>query len=386
MKRLFLYWIPFLMCAAIMGVSCQKAGPAEFPNAVTYYPLETTTPCEDLSPYVESVELIPILDGQGQTLPYIGKIIVHDSTMFVLSGSMLFSFEPTGKQIRPYGAFGRGPGEYTNAVDFCLSRDNEKVACLVFPHAVMQFDIASHDFVNKIELQGDFINPSALIPAADNGYYVYFANPAQYDKASLDTPFYCLKHYDNRGRLIEESMLRNDFHISGLIKPAFCYGSYYTLSPGTIYSPSLIFHEGTAVEAMSFDFKDKNLPFRYAYRSDGNPWDAITDIFEQDYYKHLSSLVKTEDYLFFSAYGANSHFWNFYIGKNTRIRWQSFPILTSPMKAVGGDGKSLYFYYEDYGQIPVQEEKDPLKKLVLERFGLPDDPEVSYLLKVQFKV
>jgi hypothetical protein len=40
--------------------------------------------------------------------------------------------------------------------------------------------------------------------------------------------------------------------------------------------------------------------------------------------------------------------------------------------------------YEDYGLIPPQEEKDPLKKFVLDKFGLPENKETSLFLKLKF--
>ena len=384
--RTLSYWT-CVFIAMLFGMnSCKNPSFAEYPKTKTCFPLESTVLQKDISRFIDSVQLIPIVNQNGQSLPDIDKIILNQGVYLILSRGVLYSFNPEGKQIKPFGSFGRGPGEYTSIVDFCVNNQSNRVDCLVFPHAVLQYDISTHDFIHRIDLLGDYINPSAIIPAEDDGYYIYYANPAKYDKASLDDTFYCVKRYDKEGKIIEESMLRNDFHISGLIKPAFCFDSYYSLSPGTTHSPSLIIRNGRIEEAYLFDFRNKTLPFRYAYKNDDDPWNSIADIFSQDYYKLLSSFIETENYLFFSAYGVDSQFWNFYIGKNSGIRWQSVPIITSPMKAVGAEGEYIFFCYDDYGLIAVEEEQDPLKIVVLKQFGLPEYPEVTHLLKVKFKI
>ena len=60
--------------------------------------------------------------------------------------------------------------------------------------------------------------------------------------------------------------------------------------------------------------------------------------------------------------------------------------MTPPVCAVSSEDGWLYFPYEDYGYIPLEEEKDPLKKLVIDKFGMPDDEGEFCLIKVKFHV
>ena len=382
--RLILAYVILIML--FVAVSCQKPNSSEYPDSTTCFPLESTDAQKDLSPYIDSIQVIPLINENGQSLLDIDKMILNQGTFLILSRGVLYSFDPESKEIKAFGTFGRGPGEYTSIVDFCVNRQSNCVDCLVFPHAVLQYDINTHRFIKQIDLSGDYINPAAIIPSDEDGYYVYYANPAKYDKASLEEPFYCVKRYDKQGGIVDETMLRTDFHIAGLIKPSFCFDSNYSLSPGSVHSPSLIIRNGKIEEAYLFDFGSKTLPYRYAYKADDDPWNSIADIFIQDYYKLLSSFVKTEHFLFFSAFGANSQFWNFYIGEKAGIRWQSVPITSSPMKAVGAADGFIYFCYDDCGLRPLEEEKDPLKLAALMRSRVSEYPEAAHLLKVKFKV
>ena len=50
----------------------------------------------------------------------------------------------------------------------------------------------------------------------------------------------------------------------------------------------------------------------------------------------------------------------------------------------GFRGDHLYFIYDDYGY--VEEEPDPLKKAVNEKFGSPGTKGATYLIKVKLDV
>lgn len=58
--------------------------------------------------------------------------------------------------------------------------------------------------------------------------------------------------------------------------------------------------------------------------------------------------------------------------------------MSPPISAIAAEGDSLYFLYDDYGY--VEDEQDPLKKAVIEKFGFPETKGSTYLIKVKMDV
>jgi hypothetical protein len=56
------------------------------------------------------------------------------------------------------------------------------------------------------------------------------------------------------------------------------------------------------------------------------------------------------------------------------------------MRAVGADDTYVYFICYDYGEIPLKEELDPLKRYVIQTKRFPCENEVSIIIKVKFRV
>ena len=376
-----------LLVASLGAVSCHTAHRGSCPVDVTIRPLESIVIQDGnaFTPYIDTLEIIPILNESGETLYDIRKAILHEQMFLILSGGMLYSYERERNAVRPYGSVGRGPGEDTSIVDFCIDRSGKKLLCLVFPPAILEYDLETHGYEGQIKLSDDIVNPSGIFPSADGGVFLYVANPRDVGRESLKQDFYCLKKIEARGKLQEESLLWTDFNLTGITIPVFCTGgTTYSLSTGNLHTISPVFKNGDLDRTYLIDFDDKTLPYRYAYKDNADPWASIGDIFQEDYYKHLSSLSPLNHGVFFSAFGGNSQLWHFYKSAAYSIRWASVPIATAPMKAVTADSTHIYFMYEDYGFIPPQEEKDPLKKFVLDKFGLPENKETSVFLKLKF--
>jgi len=56
------------------------------------------------------------------------------------------------------------------------------------------------------------------------------------------------------------------------------------------------------------------------------------------------------------------------------------------MQAVAADNTYVYFICEDYGEILLKEELDPLKRYVIQTNGFPYENEVPVIIKVKFRV
>lgn len=386
-RSCFIVVLATLLATSLVAMSCHTTHRETYPVDVTIRPLESIVIQDEaaFTSYIDTLEIIPILNEKGETLYDIQKAILYERMFVILSGGALYSYEWEKNAIQPYGSFGRGPGEYTSIVDFCIDRLNNKLLCLVFPPAILKYDLDTHDYEGRIDLSDDIVNPSGIFPSSEGGVFLYVANPLDVGRESLKQDFYCLKKIDARGKLQEESLLWTDFNLTGITIPVFCTGgTTYSLSTGNLRTVSPVFKNGDLDRTYLIDFDDKTLPYRYAYKDNADPWASIGDIFQEDYYKHLSSLSPLNHGVFFSAFGGNSQLWHFYKSAAYSIRWASVPIATAPMKAVTADSTHIYFMYEDYGLIPPQEEKDPLKKFVLDKFGLPENKETSVFLKLKF--
>ena len=60
--------------------------------------------------------------------------------------------------------------------------------------------------------------------------------------------------------------------------------------------------------------------------------------------------------------------------------------MTPPICPIAAEDGYVYFPYDDYGYLSLKDEKDILKKLVIEKFGLPERPKATFLIKVKFSV
>ena len=57
-----------ILIMLFVAVSCQKPNSSEYPDSTTCFPLETTDEQKDLSPYIDSIQVIPLINENGQSL------------------------------------------------------------------------------------------------------------------------------------------------------------------------------------------------------------------------------------------------------------------------------------------------------------------------------
>ena len=87
-------------------------------------------------------------------LKSITKVEVYDDCYYVLgqtTQSAVFVFGKDGRFIRKIGTQGHGKGEYLNAHDFTIDRENKRIAILSAPSKVYFYSLQG-DFLNKKEI------------------------------------------------------------------------------------------------------------------------------------------------------------------------------------------------------------------------------------------
>lgn len=351
-------------------------------------PLIITREVTDLEPYIEELELIPI-SSDSVSLSGIVKILVSSDHYFILSGGAVFSMPREGGSIEQIGSIGRGPGEYLFVKDVTFNSDETELWCLDPLNAILRYSIEDNSYLGDISIEKEIAHPKAIFPLANERVAVYVPNPLMEDMGDEDLSFYCLRILDKNGKEIDKDFLWDDYNIdAGFSSPvSFSDDGICVLSLESS-RPCVVFQNGIEIEQIFFDFGRKNVPFRFSFLSGDDPMQMLSELFKEDYYKLVSYVFFSDNYLYFSAYGKNSSLWNYVIcqDRSEGIRWRSAGLYTPPKSAIATEQGYFLFPYEDYGAIEsVEEERDPIKKCVLARFGVPPSIQTC-LIKVKFHV
>ena len=87
-------------------------------------PLSAGNAVDDLLPYIDSVEVVPLETTGKALIGLVGKILLlPNGNVLIKSTASMFMFSPEGKFLFQIGKNGRGPEEYLTIDDVCLSQD-----------------------------------------------------------------------------------------------------------------------------------------------------------------------------------------------------------------------------------------------------------------------
>lgn len=332
----------------------------------------------DLSSYISELEVIPLVKD---TTAFRGvtKLLISDR-YFVLSGGVVFSTSLDGVDWIKIGNVGRGPGEYLSVKDIAISPDGKELWCIELYNSVLRYNAVNGVFKGKVDIPKNVGYVKGIIPVSPTEFALYIPNP---------TSGYCLKYYDINGREQGSEMpyLQYNFDMGFSIPITVSEGTIYSVSPES-KMPTVVYRNGKPEMQFVFDFGSKTPPDKYYSLKQDDPWKGLGELFELDYFKSVSSVFFINDEMYFRAFGRGSSSWNYYINKDrTRgIRWQSIGVMSPPICSIASTEGYTFFPYEDYGYIGFEEEKDALKKLVIEKYGLPEHAGGTFIIKVKFDV
>lgn len=350
-----------------------------------FAPLRATEEVEDLTPFVSDLEVLQIgADSVGR--PGISKILFSDPIVF-LSGGVVFSASPDFQVIRKVGDVGRGPGEYLSIKDIAINSDGDELWCMDVLNSVLRYDLKTMAFLGKIDFEKDQREYArAMIPQEGNTIALYTPNPDGFFPQHHET-FFCLSFFNASGKDIDRQLPWTQYNVmAGFSNPVSAADQgEYVLAPESS-NIAYVFSGNGLDHKLVFDFGPKWIPSDFFNPKHGDPAKKVGDLFDMDCFKLISSVYFPGGNLYFHAYGKESSSWNFLLSKDGShgIRWKSVGILSPPIYAIASEGEYLFFHYDDYGL--VEEEKDPLKKYVIRKNGLPAKTGSSYLIKVKFDV
>jgi hypothetical protein len=369
----------------LLLVSCSSRDATDDGNVLHLAPLRATQEVEDLSPYIADLELVRV-GSDSTAIPGIAKILYSDPVVF-LAGGAVYATTPDFQEIRKVGNSGRGPGEYISVKDIAVSADGNEVWCMDVLNAVLRYDLKTLSYLGKIDFRMDkkeYVR--AMIPQEDGTVALYTPNPAG-DFPQEGETFHCLTLYDLAGEPVGRQLPWTRFNVMAAfaipVSPQVT--GEYILTPES--SPvAYVFNTGGLDHRIEFDFGSKWIPRKFFDPKDGDPAPKVGDLFDRDCFKLIAPVFYAGQDLYFMAFGKDSSRWNFYLSRDGSrgIRWRSVGVATPPICAIASDGAYLLFNYEDYGL--VKEERDPLKKCVIQQFGLPQKTGDSYLIKVKLRL
>ena len=350
-----------------------------------FAPLALTREVDEIGEYISDVEMVS-LSPVNAPFSGISKLVVTDSCYYLVSGGAVFSISNDGENIQSIGRLGRGPGEYLSIKDITINPSGNELWCLDVTNRVLRFSCPKGDFIGQVDPGSGIGYARAVFPASNESFILYSPNPL--DDGSSHKGYYCLTCYDFNLNVLEKKLEWEAFNADiGFTAPVTREGTLHILAP-TSSSPAIVFHNGEEAEHLYFDFGTKGIPAGYFSKDIDQAWRKISDLFEADRYKFVSALYFPDGNVYFQAFGKESSVWNFFLDTKTGkgIRWSSIGGLLPPITALASDDGYLFFPYSDYGLVPAQEERDPLKKYIIERFGLPENKDANYIIKVKLHV
>ena len=356
---------------------------AESPDVTTYSPLRSTEEVADLSPFITDLDMIQVgVDSVART--GMRKILFSDPIVF-LCGGAVFSATPDWRFIHRIGNVGRGPGEYLSVKDIVINSAGDEVWCMDLLNDILRYDLKTGAFLEKVQYD-DGGYARAMIPQHNNSVLLYTPNPLNDFPENHET-FHCIRRYDAAGQETGTGLSWTRFNVMAnfSIPVSTTRAGEYVLTPESSDTAYVYDDNGPAYQ-IRFDFGKKWIPDNFFDPENGDPAEKVGELFDMDCYKLLSSVYLLEEDVYLHAYGKDSSSWNFFFPKDGSrgIRWKSVGVLSPPISALAADGDHLYFLYDDYGY--VEEEPDPLKKAVKEKFGSPGTKGATYLIKVKLDV
>jgi len=354
-------------------------------DALRLAPLRETQEVEDLLPYISDLEVLRV-GSDSDKIPGITKIIYSDPVVF-LTGGVVYVTAPDFQQVKKVGNTGRGPGEYLTIKDIVVNADGNEIWCMDVLNSVLRYDLKTLSYLGKIDFKMDKREYArAMIPQENGIVALYTPNPPG-DFPRKNETFNCLTFFRPSGNVVDRQLPWTQFNVmAGFSNPiSVNVTGEYILTPESSNIAYVFNHSGLDHQIV-FDFDSKWIPRNFFDPKDGDPAPKVGDLFDRDCFKLISSVFYSGENLYFLAYGKDSSRWNFFMPKDGSrgIRWKSIGVATPPISAIASDGEYLIFNFEDYGFL--EEERDPLKKCVIQKLGLPKEPGFTYLIKVKFHV
>ena len=345
-------------------------------------PLSAGNAVNDLLPYIDSVEVVPLETTGKALIGLVGKILLlPNGNVLIKSTASMFMFSPEGKFLFQIGKNGRGPEEYLTIDDVCLSQDAREL-WILGGCEIVKYSTETGQFIRKTTLELPEICNGFDAIASGPGHSAFLYYCPQMDENNFSEDFYCLYRYDEQGRILQKFLPRKDYGLNiALITQAS--DNRYILRPQDSDNICYYLSDSLPVPRVKIDFGKETIKNRYS--SD------LQTYLRSDYYKMPVYIYDTRDYFYFSYCGpeATDCYCIHSFKNNKTITWERKGDDADGMFMIGGADKDFFYGiyndYRDWDEILLNR-KDLLKRVIIQKTHLriPEDSN-PLLVKVKFK-
>ena len=345
-------------------------------------PLSAGNAVNDLLPYIDSVEVVPLETTGKALIGLVGKILLlPNGNVLIKSTASMFMFSPEGKFLFQIGKNGRGPEEYLTIDDVCLSQDAREL-WILGGCEIVKYSTETGQFIRKTTLELPEICNGFDAIASGPGHSAFLYYCPQMDENNFSEDFYCLYRYDEQGRILQKFLPRKDYGLNiALITQAS--DNRYILRPQDSDNICYYLSDSLPVPRVKIDFGKKTIKNRYS--SD------LQTYLRSDYYKMPVYIYDTRDYFYFSYCGPEAtDCYCIHSFKNSKtITWERKGDDADGMFMIGGADKDFFYGiyndYRDWDEILLNRQ-DLLKRVIIQKTHLriPEDSN-PLLVKVKFK-
>lgn len=345
-------------------------------------PLSAGNAVNDLLPYIDSVEVVPLETTGKALIGLVGKILLlPNGNVLIKSTASMFMFSPEGKFLFQIGKNGRGPEEYLTIDDVCLSQDAREL-WILGGCEIVKYSTETGRFIRKTTLELPEICNGFDAIASGPGHSAFLYYCPQMDENNFSEDFYCLYRYDEQGRILQKFLPRKDYGLNiALITQAS--DNRYILRPQDSDNICYYLSDSLPVPRVKIDFGKETIKNRYS--SD------LQTYLRSDYYKMPVYIYDTRDYFYFSYCGPEAtDCYCIHSFKNSKtITWERKGDDADGMfMIVGADKDFFYGIYNDYRDWDeiLLNRQDLLKRAIIQKTHLriPEDSN-PLLVKVKFK-
>ena len=345
-------------------------------------PLSAGNAVNDLLPYIDSVEVVPLETTGKALIGLVGKILLlPNGNVLIKSTASMFMFSPEGKFLFQIGKNGRGPEEYLTIDDVCLSQDAREL-WILGGCEIVKYSTETGQFIRKTTLELPEICNGFDAIASGPGHSAFLYYCPQMDENNFSEDFYCLYRYDEQGRILQKFLPRKDYGLNiALITQTS--DNRYILRPQDSDNICYYLSDSLPVPRVKIDFGKETIKNRYS--SD------LQTYLRSDYYKMPVYIYDTRDYFYFSYCGPEAtDCYCIHSFKNSKtITWERKGDDADGMFMIGGADKDFFYGiyndYRDWDEILLNRQ-DLLKRVIIQKTHLriPEDSN-PLLVKVKFK-
>ncbi len=345
-------------------------------------PLSAGNAVNDLLPYIDSVEVVPLETTGKALIGLVGKILLlPNGNVLIKSTASMFMFSPEGKFLFQIGKNGRGPEEYLTIDDVCLSQDAREL-WILGGCEIVKYSTETGQFIRKTTLELPEICNGFDAIASGPGHSAFLYYCPQMDENNFSEDFYCLYRYDEQGRIQQKFLPRKDYGLNiALITQTS--DNRYILRPQDSDNICYYLSDSLPVPRVKIDFGKETIKNRYS--SD------LQTYLRSDYYKMPVYIYDTRDYFYFSYCGpeATDCYCIHSFKNNKTITWERKGDDADGMFMIGGADKDFFYGiyndYRDWDEILLNRQ-DLLKRAIIQKTHLriPEDSN-PLLVKVKFK-